>query len=219
MTVRRSWVAGLTVLGLLALGERGQAALILTNPNQLSGNEKVVTFQGVNPFEILTPAKTLGVDFRYAVTGGGIQAAFDPGSPREFGPAEGTILNQFMFGTAGIEITFPLAVDRVGFELRPNPNQGGVLTLSLFDGASLVESFTIPNRAPVTSYLFYGFETTQPFDRVVLVGPGDGRFGLDNARFERAGVAAIPEPSSLALLGTGVVGLGVWRWRRKRRAA
>lgn len=222
MTVRRAWVAGLAVLGLLALAPRGQAAIILTNPNQFSGNEQLVTFQGINPFEIITPDKALGVIFQYAVTGAGVQAASDGLTPREFGPSEAAVLNQFQVGTAGIEITFPLDVDRVGFEFRPNPNLGGVLTISLFEGTTSVESFTIPNRAPplpATTYLFYGFETTQPFDRLVLVGPGDGRFALDNLRFEQAGVAAIPEPSSLALLGIGAAGLAIGRWRGKRGAA
>jgi hypothetical protein len=196
--------------------------ILLDNPNQFSGNEPVVTFQGINAFEIITPAKALGVDFRYAGTGGGIQAAFDPTPPREFGPQEGTILNQFMFGTAGIQITFPQAVNRVGFELFSNPNLGGVLGLSLFDGTTQVESFTIANRATspalAQSYLFYGFQTTESFDRVVLVGPGDGRFSLDNVRFEQAGATAVPEPSSLALFGVGAIALGIWRWRRKRGA-
>src|SRR5262249_20950937 len=140
--------------------------------------------------------------------------------PREFGPPEGTILNQFQFGTQGVRMTFPSPVNRLAFELRTIPNAGGALSLDLFSSGTLVDSFTIPNRETNTggvgAHFFLGFLRDPRFAQVVLRGPGDGRFSLDNLRFENAGVAAVPEPGALTLLGLSA--FGVLGYCRRRRA-
>jgi hypothetical protein len=162
-----------------------------------------------------------GVGFQYVgqPAGSGLSGAIDLSPPREFGPQEGTILNQFQFGTQGVRMTFPSPINRLAFELRTIPNAGGVLSLDLFSSGTLVDSFTIPNRETNTgglgTYFFYGFQSDTLFDQVVLRGPGDGRFGLDNLRFENAGVAAVPEPGTLTLLGLGAFGVLGYGWRRR----
>ena len=191
--------------------------LLLTNPNQFSGQETLLIFEGIQPFQVVTSYG--GVGFRYAGQPGiGIEGAFDGSSHREFGPQEGTILNQFKFGTQGIQMTFASEINRAAFELRTNPNAGGELSIDLLDAGALVQSFTIDNRDPIVDYLFYGFESSLPFDQVILRGPGDGRFGLDNLRFE---LAPVPEPGTLTLLGLGALGLMGYRWwpRPVRRPA
>src|SRR5262249_27796960 len=102
-------------------------------------------------------------------------------------------------------------------------NLGGDLSIDLFASGVPVESFTLPNRGATpelaSNYLVYGFESSAPFNQVALRAPGDGRFDLDNLRFENAAVAAIPEPGTLTLLGLGAFGVLGYHWRQRRREA
>jgi hypothetical protein len=223
MSRYRTWaIACLACAWLLAVGGAGRASFVaLTNPNQFSGNETLLTFAGVQPFEIVTSYRGVGFQQVGAPPGTGLLGAFDPSTPREFGPPEPAII-QTLFGPDGapardVQITFPDPVNRVGFELLTNATPVGDITVSLFLGGAFEESFTLPARG-AGEYFFYGFETTEQFDQVVLRGPGDDdrRIVMDNLRFEEAPASAVPEPASLTLVGTGVLGLVGFSWKRQR---
>jgi hypothetical protein len=221
-----AWALALA-LGLCAAGPARADIIVLTNPNQFSGSETVLTFAGVQPFQNVTSYQGVGFQLVGAPAGTGPSGAFDPSPPRQFGPPEGTII-QTLFEPAGapardLQITFPSSVNRVGFELKTSTTPlGNNISISLLSGGSLVDAFTLPQAGTGQQYLFYGFQSTNPFDQVVLRGPGDNdrRLALDNLRFELAPGsvvgAAVPEPSGLLLGGIlGVVGLAYRRFNRR----
>ena len=53
-------------------------------------------------------------------------------------------------------------------------------------------------------------------DKIVWSGSGTGfhPYGVDNIQFDNT-TSAVPEPSSLTLLGIGVAGIAGYGWRRR----
>lgn len=84
------------------------------------------------------------------------------------------------------------------------------LSVTFFDGTN--QTVDIPTLS--SGIAFVGFtDVGKNISSVTVNAPGD-IIAVDDVRFGRA--AAVPEPTSLALLGMGVASLGGYRLRRKR---
>jgi hypothetical protein len=94
-------------------------------------------------------------------------------------------------------------------------DQAGTVGIVTFVGGATA-NFTLETtgNGANTAEFFGLFRNDRPqITRVQFDASGDGLWGLDNIQY---GPAAVPEPASLAMLGSGALGLLAYRgWRRR----
>jgi hypothetical protein len=135
-------------------------------------------------------------------------------SPPESEDATPTVL--FTLGDTSVELTFDSPLDVFGVEVEPNPFAVHTITMSFFDGLTLLGSVARPVDGSAGARLLAGTgDAGETFDRVVISSTAD--FAMAQPRYSLASAQAVPEPASLAIFGIG--GLGLIAAARKRRAA
>lgn len=186
-------------------------------PDQVAPNATVITFAGLAVFS--QPTSVGGVGFVLS-NGSGPDVAYDPDRTREFGPAEGTVIQNIESGRIPLNMNFPGQINQLGFDMRTLA--GEAVTLTFTSGGKTVESLSMPTLTTGTvldaPLSFYGFQSTVPFDHVFvdINGPNSGFMEIDNVAF-----ANVPDATkTLPLLGIGVALLLFARWEiasRQRR--
>ena len=113
------------------------------------------------------------------------------------------------------DIFFTTAVQGAAFQFITN---SGTSTFTALLGGTTVSSFSAStDLAGETTPQWYGFDNTIAFDQInIASGGSNNAFALDNLQ---VGVVATPEPASMTLVATGLIGMfGVARRRRNRAA-
>jgi hypothetical protein len=113
-------------------------------------------------------------------------------------------------GVGALTVTFNSPVFAFGFDTTTFMGSTFNLTINFTAGSAYTNTFTIPSSTPS----FFGFQSSQKnINSFVLLGSSAvNTFAIDNFRFQ-----AIPEPSTVALLGAGL-GLTALLGFRRRHA-
>jgi hypothetical protein len=194
-------------LAVQSLGHVEGAITRRNSPSEFAPAATLITFAGLAPTGQPTNVAGVGLILQ---NGRGPDVALDPSRVREFGPSEGTIIQNIASGFSDLNIYLPRPVFQCGFELRTWPSES--ITLSFYSSASLLDTLTVPTRTtdtgPSAPLLFYGFESSTTFDHLLIAvrGPSSNFLELDNLRF-----ATVPEPDTLPLVGVGLALYGAVR--------
>lgn len=128
-----------------------------------------------------------------------------------------------------VQFTFSSPITALGFYGTSFSDYGAFppvpvippIAISLGGGPAIATLNVAPNSIPAGSVNFFGVISDTPFSSALLMNPlgtsGDG-IALDDIFVAQAAIAAVPEPSTWALMLVGLAGV-VYATRRKPRAA
>ena len=196
------------------------AAPILVTQAAFDSSETLITFNALgNEVPIANQFAAQGVTFSgpvWSMTNGGDLIQF----PSNGG---GVIASNYRYSNlvvpgSAIDITFSTDVTRVGF--FQETNAGDDLLVTVFRDGVITGSFAIDNPNGVLAD-FFGVSDLLGIDRILIDAQVNvNRFvGFDDLRFGgTVAPAAVPEPGTLLLLGSGAAGLLARRKRRQSRS-
>jgi len=191
----------LAIISIAIMGMNSRAEAVSIGSAEVSSGATIINFDSL-------PSGTL-VDDEFSSQG----VLFSNPTPA-FGGAGGIITSasgnaRALAVTASIIATFSVPVYEVGvdvvFGLSPN------VTLDVYDSSNaLRESVTLLSDG------FLGIRRTEAIAYAII---HDSSFDFEIDNFTFYNVVATPEPASLVLLGSGLMGFGILRWRRKQKEA
>ena len=212
--MKRSLLAGVVaIVGACASGSIAYAGTVIPYPNAHTINPETYTFTATATGEImgyLYSASAADVDqIAMSVNGGplgtfGIINTSAPGTSFDFGSV-----------MAGDILTFVLQNTTEGYSVSSNPTAN-------IDGEQHVYSvpnagpFAIGSGIPMGTFVAFEDRLPPPFN------PGtatDWDYNDDSFVFTNVSSSSTPLPAALPLFASGLGGLGLLSWRRKRKAS
>jgi len=185
---------------------------------------------GTETFETQSGNAPLAISFGAAgtatLTGAGSVVSVTPGTTNGSGrySVPSATSSRYWEVSAGgansFGLTFSAPIAAFGFYGIDIGDFGGTVTLALTDTNNVVTNLAVPVAAQAVadgSVLYFGFyDTATQYKSIAFnstVGSGDV-FAFDNFSIGSLEQVVVPEPMSIALLGTSLLGFGVIRRRR-----
>jgi hypothetical protein len=114
------------------------------------------------------------------------------------------------------DANFSSNITRAGFYVSTNPEDD--LTVRAYNGATLVGSEFFNTGGGGHGGSFAGIEFASGFNRIVFdtTTTSNGALIVDDLRFE-SGPPSVPEPTSLVVIGLGLMSACLWLWRNRAR--
>jgi len=183
--------------------------------NATAGRATTVTFDGLVGGGYNNYGTSLTVDGVTFGQPGGRLFVFGPTFYNTTGLTSDYLNNNA--GSGGLTITLPYAVTAFSADIGLQNNYSGATTPNLtFTFGSTSETLTLPYYLAYSSnpLITESFTSSTPFTTITIADPLYG-LALDNFTFASA---QTPLPAALPLFATGLAGLGLLGWRRKRKA-
>jgi hypothetical protein len=232
MRTSRFWFSAAFVSLSMVVGiPRASATTIPIGIGAFPLGSTLTTFSGLaigTEVNGLTVDATVGpggpILFQYSLGNGRVAINIGPNTTNNINPPA-IVSNPGANNSGVLTLTFPSLVDTFGYgyALLGTGTIPNGTTLSLFDGATSVGSLSFTASPDlVVPGGFAGVRSTLAFNRVEVTfnSVSATAFALDNVRRGPAVPASVPvpEPASLVLLGSGLIGAGARRWRARRKA-
>jgi PEP-CTERM motif-containing protein len=217
LEIRARWAllsSWLLLLALISSHFVASAAVIAVDEAAFPSGSSLITFTGLLDGTEVNGLTVDGVLFGYSLGNGQVIIDGGPGITNTIDPP-----NIVSIGDPSGIVTMMLPASATlfgyGYAILSDVPVANATTITLFSGATNVGALSydgVPD--PLFTGGFAGIESTIPFDRVEIIfnAVAAPAFAFDNVRFGTD--TAIPEPTTMSLMGFGL--LGVMMLRRKR---
>ncbi|MGB5246860.1 MAG: thrombospondin type 3 repeat-containing protein [Woeseia sp.] len=177
------------ILGVLLAPIASAQYTVLTDLSEFSGNAVLINFEGAAAAQGTPVPSINGVGFTLSPSGVAPRFSNQDTGTRPYGPQGNDAIDAAGAGAPfnpynDLSITFPDAINRVGFVISANQNNS--VEVTTFNGGDVVD--VIPfQTSGAGGFNFFAFETDAAFDEILIeVGNtiGMGFWRLDNLRYE-----------------------------------
>jgi hypothetical protein len=208
------WSSIILVVGIVLSASNALGSTMSVGIGAFGPGSTLTTFTGLADGTEVNGLTVNGILFNYSLGNGQVQIDGGPGTTNNIVPPNIVSVGD---NTGVLSMTLPSFVDTFGYGYAVL-NTGAVTaatTISLFSGATPVGALSyngVPD--PLFAGGFAGIESTIPFNivRATFSSLAATAFALDNVR---TATTAVPEPSTILLIGTGITVFVFFRRTRK----